>query len=112
MPPFLRDAQGEYSVVYDSPITRTQKSEWAVGAMRSIELAMNIATQMQDPSYLHHFNFDVILPEVAEIQGMPSRWLNSMESVQALREQQAQAQQQQQAIEAAPAAAGMLKALK
>lgn len=112
MPPFLRDAQGEYSVVYDSPITRTQKGEWAAGAMRSIELAMNIATQMQDPSYLNFFNWDKIIPEVAEIQGTPSTWLNSPETVQALREQQAQAQQQQQAIEAAPAAAGMLKALK
>lgn len=112
MPPFLRDAQGEYSVIYDSPITRTQKGEWAAGAMRSIEMAMNIAGQTQDPSYLNYFNWDVIIPEVAEIQGTPSTWLNSAETVQQLRQQQAQAQQQQQAIEAAPAAAGMLKALK
>lgn len=112
MPPFLRDAQGEYSVIYDSPITRTQKGEWAAGAMRSIEMAMNIAGQMQDPSYLHFFNWNIIIPEIAEIQGTPSTWLNSAETVQQLRQQQAQAQQQQQAIEAAPAAAGMLKALK
>lgn len=112
MPPFLRDAQGEYSVIYDSPITRTQKGEWAAGAMRSIEMAMNIAGQMQDPSYLNFFNWSVIIPEIAEIQGTPSTWLNSAETVEQLRQQQAQAQQQQQAIEAAPAAAGMLKALK
>lgn len=112
MPPFLRDAQGEYSVVYDSPITRTQKSEWSAGAMRSIEMAMNIAAQTQDPSPLYYFNWDRIIPEVSEINGTPSTWLNSAEMVAQLKEQRAQAVQQQQQIEAAPAAAGMLKALK
>lgn len=112
MPPFLREAQGEYSVVYDSPITRTQKSEWSAGAMRSIEMAMNIAAQTQDPSPLMYFNWDRIIPEVAEINGTPSTWLNSAEMVAQLKEQRAQAVQQQQQIEAAPAAAGILKALK
>jgi hypothetical protein len=112
MPPFLREAQGEYSVTYDSPISRTQKAEWASGAMRSIEMASNIAAQMQDPSYLFYFNWDEIIPAVSEIQGTPSTWLNSLETVQQMREEQAAARQQQQQVEAAPAAAGMLKALK
>jgi hypothetical protein len=112
MPPFLRDAEGEYSVVYDSPITRTQKSEWASGAMRAIEMALNISNQTQDPSYLFRFNFDKIIPEVAEIQGTPSSWLNDDETVAKMRQAQAQQQQQQQQIDAMPAMAGMLKAQK
>lgn len=112
MPPFLRDAQGEYSVVHDSPITRTQKSEWASGAMRSLELAMNLSNTMQNPEYLNYFNFDVIIPEVAEIQGTPSTWLNSAETVAKLKQAQAQQQAQAQEIEALPAMAGMAKALK
>lgn len=110
MPQFLREAQGEYSVVYDSPITRTQKSEWASGAMRSVEMALNVANTMQDPSYLFYFNFDKIIPEVSEIQGTPSTWLNDAETVAKMKQAQAQQQQQQQEIEAMPAMAGMMKA--
>ncbi len=112
MPQFLREAQGQYSVVYDSPITRTQKSEWASGALRSIEMALNISTQMQDPSYLNFFNFDKIIPEVAEIQGTPSTWLNSAEAVAKMKAAQAQQKEQQQQVEAMPAMAGMMKAAK
>ncbi len=112
MPPFLRDAEGAYSVIYDSPITRTQKSEWASGAMRAVEMAMNVANQTQDPSYLYYFDFSKIIPEVAEIQGTPSTWLNSAETVAKMKQAQAQQQQQQQMVDALPAVAGMAKAMK
>lgn len=110
MPQFLKDAKGEYSVVYDSPITRTQKSEWASGAMRGIEMALNIANTMQDPSYLFNFNFETIIPEVSQIQGMPSTWLNSPEKVAQMKEALQKQRQAQMAIDAAPAAAGLAKA--
>lgn len=112
MPRMLLEAQGEYSIVYDSPITRTQKSEWASGAMRSLEMALNVAAQTQDPSPLFYFNFDVIIPEVAEIQGTPSTWLNSAETVARMKEAQAKQREMMMQIEAAPAAAGMMKAMK
>jgi hypothetical protein len=111
MPQFLRDAEGEYEITYDSPITRTQKAEWVSGAMRSVEMALNVAAQMQDPSKLFYFNWDVIIPEAAEIQGTPSRWMNSQEQVNMMKQAQAQQQQQQQMIDAAPAAAGLAKAM-
>lgn len=112
MPRMLLEAQGDYTIVYDSPISRTQKAEWAAGAMRSVELAVGVATQMQDPSYLFHFNFDEIIPAVSEINGMPSLWLNSAETVARMKEAQAKQRQTQTMIEAAPAMAGMMKAQK
>lgn len=110
MPRLLKEAGGEYAVIYDSPLARTQKSEWVSGAMRSIEMALNVATQMRDPSKLYYFNWDEIIPQAAEIQGTPSSWMNSPERVKQLMAQQQQQQQQQQMIDAAPAAAGIMKA--
>ena len=112
MPRFLRDAQGEYEIVYDSPITRSQKSEWVAGTLRSADYALNLAAQMQDPSYLDYFNWHEIIPQAALIQGTPSTWMNTPEQVAQIRAGRAKQQQVQQTIDAAPAAAGILKAIK
>jgi hypothetical protein len=112
MPPFLREAQGEYEIVYDSPITRTQKAEWAAGAVRTIEVLLNVAQQTQDPSKLFYINFDVAAPAMADIYGTPSTWLNTPEQVAQLKQAMAKQQQVQTAIQAAPAAAGVLKAVQ
>lgn len=111
MPRFLKDAKGDYSVMYDSPITRTQKAEWAAGATRALEVAMQLAQATQDPSALFYFNKDVMIPELAEIYGTPSPWLNSQETVDQMKAEHAQQQQVQTAIQAAPAAAGIAKAM-
>lgn len=110
MPQFLRDAQGQYTVQYDSPITRTQKAEWSAGAMRSIEMALNVAAQMQDPTKLFYFNWDEIIPGVSDINGTPSNWMNSPEKIAQLNAAFAEQQQAQTAIQAAPALAQMNKA--
>jgi hypothetical protein len=112
MPRFLKDAQGEYSIIYDSPITRTQKYEWVAGATRTINQAVEIAAQTQDPSYLDFFKFKEIIPRVAEIQGTPASWMNSEDEIAQIRAARAKQQQMQTAIEAAPAAAGIMKAVK
>ncbi len=112
MPRMLLEAQGEYSIMYDSPITRTQKAEWVAGAMRSVEMALNVANQMQDPSKLDHFNWDIIIPQIAEIQGTPSTWMNSSDRVAQIQAARAKQQQAQMMVDAMPAAAGLMKAAK
>ena len=109
-PMILQEAKGEFKIIYDSPITRTQKSEWAAGAMRTVQQAMEVSVQTQNPSLLDYFNWDIIIPEVADIYGTPSLWLNDPEKIKALREARAEQQEQQQMIEAAPAMAGLAKA--
>ena len=108
-PQVLKEAQGEFEIVYESPLNRTQRAEWAAGAMRTVELALQLATQTQDMSYLDHFNFDVMIPAVSDINGTPSTWLNDKKQIQAVRQARSQQQQQQQMIEAAPAVAGLAK---
>jgi hypothetical protein len=111
MPPELIEAQGEYKIEYDSPLSRAQRAEEAAGLMRTLESALNVVQITQDPSPLDFFNWDVIIPSVADIQGVPVSWLNNLEKVQALRQGRAQQQQAQQAMQAAPGAAAMVKAL-
>lgn len=108
MPEALLEAGGEYRVIYDSPLSKTQRAEEAAGLMRTIEMALNVVNVTQNSEPLDHFNWDVIVPEISDIQGVPSRWMKDPKVVQAMREQRAQAAQEQSLIQAAPGAAAMV----
>jgi hypothetical protein len=108
--PLMREAKGQYKTVYDSPITRTMKAEWAAGAQRTVQTLMELAQATQDPSYLFYIDFDEAAPIIASINGTPASWIRSKDDVAKLKQAHAQQQQQQQAIQAAPAAAGVMKA--
>lgn len=106
----MREAGANFKVVYDSPISRTQKAEWGAGAQRTIELASALAQNLQDPSYMFYINADEALPAIAAINGTPAGWIRSKEEVQALKAQLAKKQQVAAAVQAMPAAAGMMQA--
>ena len=111
LPDLLREAEGEYDVEYSSPLSRAQKAEEAAGYLRTFETAIAHANTTQDLSVMDYFNTDVIYPALAEINAMPASWLNGADAIEALRASRMQQQQTQQMIEAAPAAAGVMKAL-
>ena len=108
--PLMREAKGEYKTVYDSPITRAQKSERAAGAQRTIQTLVEMAQATQDPSYLFYIDMDKAAPEIARINGTPDSWIRDMKEVQGMKAAHAQQMQQQQALQAAPAVAGVMKA--
>lgn len=110
MPPLLREAKGQYEVNYTSPLSRAMRAQEVSGSMRTLENVLTIVNATQDPSPLDRFDFDVIIPQMAEIQGVPESWMASDEKVAAKRQARQQAAQQQQQIQAAPAAAAMMKA--
>jgi hypothetical protein len=110
MPPLLASAKGEYKVTYDSPISRTQKAEWAAGAVRTIEVLLNYAQQAQDPSVLDVIDMDIAGPQIAEIYGTPAPWIRGDEDIARIRQARQKQQQIQTAIQAAPAVAGVMKA--
>jgi len=112
MPDILIEAAGEYDVEYDSPLSRSQRSEEAAGWLRTLEGAIAYANTTQDLSVLDQFNTDEIYRAMAEINAVPESWMNGAEQVEMLRKNRSQQQQQQQMIEAAPAAAGVMKALQ
>ena len=111
MPELLIEAQGEFEVEYDSPLSRSQRAEEASGWLRTLEAAIAYANTTQDLSVLDQFDSDVIYQQLAEINAVPASWMRDPAAIQQLREGRAQQQQQQQLLEAAPAAAGVMKAL-
>lgn len=110
MPPVLKEAKGEYKIIYDSPLSRAQRAEEASGVMRTIEGLMGYVNATQDPSPLDYFNWDTITPELADIQGVPLHWINDKKIVMAKRKGRQQQAQQAAAVQAAPGAAAMVKA--
>ena len=109
MPEALREAQGEYKVEYDSPLSRAQKAEEGAGSMRTIQWAAEIAANAQNPTIFDHFNFDEIIPELADINAMPVRFINDPKTIEAIRQGRQQQAATQQLIDAAPAMASMMK---
>jgi hypothetical protein len=108
MPQALREAGGEYKVVYDSPLSRAQKAEEAAGLMRTVQSALEVVNVTQNPEPLDHFKWDNIIPGISDIQGVPYHWRNSLEEVARIRAGRAKMQQAQMAITAAPGAAAMI----
>jgi len=109
MPEELREAGGTFRIDYESPLFRSQRSEEGSGAMRTIESMLSVINVTQNPEPLDFLDLDVIVNEIAYIQGVPARFMRSAEAVQQIRAGRAQAQQNQEAIQAAPAAAAMMK---
>lgn len=109
-PPMLKDAQGEYELEYDNPLARAQKAESVGGTMRTIQWAGEIAKNTGDMSILDNFDYDAIVPDLADGNAMPARHLASPEMVAQKRQQREEAAQAQMAKDVLPAAAGMMKA--
>lgn len=110
MPPRLKEAKGEFQIVYTSPLALSQRAQEAAGFIRTVETAKEIVNITGDQSYLDVFDFDIALPDIAAIQSTPERWMADAGKMETKRKARAQAQQQQAAIQALPAQAAMLKA--
>lgn len=110
MPPALLEAKGEYRILYDSPLSRAMRAEEASGIMRTVQYTVEIVNITQDPAPLDHFDWDVIVPALAEIHGAPAKWMRDPKVIASMREGRAKQQQMQTAIQAAPGAAAMVKA--
>jgi hypothetical protein len=112
VPAILQDSEAaEYFIEYDSPMSRMQRAEKAAGFMRALDVAANYAKNTGDVTPLDWFDFDQAMPDILDIQGAPTAWTRSLENVQAVRAQRAEQAQTQQMIEAAPAVAGLVKAM-
>lgn len=109
-PQALIEAQGEYRLEYDSPLSRAQRAEEAAGLMRTLETAINVATNAQNPEVLDHFDWDEIVPDLADIQGIPARWLRDQDAIDQIRQGRSQQNRQATAVQAAPGAAALTKA--
>jgi len=110
MPPRLREAKGAYDVVYTSPLSKAMKAQEAAGFFRTIEGVKELMAVSQDQSLLDRFDFNTAIPAIADIQSVPESWMADDKQVAAKQKARADAAQRQEMIQAAPAAAAMMKA--
>lgn len=110
-PAILLDASIEYDVRYDSPLSRAQRAESAAGFMRTVQWAAEWFKVTGDPRVFDWVNIDEAMPAIFEINGAPSSWMNTLNDVKQERARRAEQQQIAQMIEAAPAVAGVAKAM-
>jgi hypothetical protein len=111
MPQALIEARGDYTVQYDSPLSRMARAEEASGFMRVMETLVPVINVTQDASILDRFDFDTIAVELSDIQAVPATWLHSDERLSNIRQSRAQTAAQQQAAAAAPGQAAIIKAM-
>ena len=101
-PPELKEAEGEYDIAYDNPLSRTARAEEAVGFNRMLDVLLPLVGQTGDPSVFDNFNTDEITRQMAHIQAVPPGWMRSPEEVAAMRQQRAEAQRLAQAEQQTP----------
>ncbi len=104
MPEELVRYGGNVDVLDTSPLARAQKAERAIGFDRTLQQILPLAEAK--PELLDRFNDDEILPELADIHGMPANWLYSVEEYAERLKQKQQEQAAMVAAEAAPGIAG------
>lgn len=110
MPDRLKEARGEYQVVYTSPLALSQRAARAAGFMRVVETAKEIVNITQDPSYLDWANFDVALPQIARDQAVVESWINDDSAIAQKRKARAQQKERELQIQALPNQAAMISA--
>jgi len=109
MPPELVEAEGEYEVVYTSPLAKSMYAEEVSGFMRATEMALNIAQATQDNSHLDNFNFDDAIPEISDYMAVPARWMHDKDTVASKRESRNAQAQEAELMKNAPALASAAK---
>jgi len=109
-PKMLAQSRGAYKIIFDSPITRSQKAEWASGAVRAMEIFTNYAQQAQDPAILDYIDMDTAAPLIADIYGVPASWIRTPQDIAKIRGQRSKAQGTQMLLQNGNNLAGMAKA--
>lgn len=99
MPEQLVAAGRNIDIRPDGPLARAQRAEEATGLSRTIEQIVPIA--QVDPEQMLRFKTDEILPDLAEIHGMPSRWLYTADEFAEIRAKRAEQKAQETALAAA-----------
>lgn len=109
MPPELVEAEGEYQIIYTSPLAKGQYAEDVSGYMRLQEMLIGKAQATNDPSPLDWLADDEAIPEIADFMSVRTRWINTSEVVKQKRAERQQQQREEALIKQAPAGAAIAK---
>ena len=109
MPHAVVEAEGRYTVRYDSPLSKMARAEEAAGFVRLVEWMKGYVEITQDPSIFDYINLDEAIPAMADIQSVPAAWMNGPAQIAQKRQARSEQLQQQKMIDAAPAMASVAK---
>jgi hypothetical protein len=84
MPAVLKEAGGLVDVDYTSPLNNAQRAEEGLAIVRTIESATTLA--QVDPTIMFNFDWDAIVRELAEINGVPEKLLRPVAKVLRMKE--------------------------
>ncbi len=98
-----------WSVAFSSPLDRLRRAEEGVGTLRTFETMMAMA--QYDPLVMDLLETDEAIRGLADINGMPARFLRSLDQVADLRQQRTDTETKQAALDAAQQAASIASAL-
>jgi hypothetical protein len=107
MPQKLKDARGQYDIVYTSPMSRQMRSGEVAGFWRTVDQAVNVMNTTQDPSIMDEFNFPEAIRTTAEVNGALPSFMASDEEKKQKAQVRAKQAKAEQAIRAAPAQAAL-----
>lgn len=91
MPPELREAEGEYQITYDNPLTRAARSERSIGFLRTVEAVAPIAAQK--PEVWDEFDMSAAVRGLAADNAVPPSWMKDREERDAEKAEAAQMQE-------------------
>jgi len=110
VPDALKEAKGEYQLVYCSPLAKAMQGQPIAGYMRTVEMAKEVVNVTGDPSLMDRFDFDSALPEIADDQFVPARWMASDDQVATKRKARAAQVERDQQSKELPGKAAIMKA--
>ena len=114
VPPRLREAMKAgkvvHSTIHTSPLSKAAQAQEAAGFMRTVETVKELVAVTQDQSLLDPFNFTEATRGIADIQSVRESWMADDKQIAAKAKNRADAAKRQEMIQAAPAAAAMMKA--
>jgi hypothetical protein len=105
-PAVVFDSDGELDIIYTGPLVRAQRADIAQGVTRWVATLAELGEVT--PDVLDVPNWDAIAKELASLEGVPAKLMNSDIVIKKQRRARQEAQaQQQQALQAQEEGAGM-----
>lgn len=106
-PPELIEARGQYKVVYTNPMNNALHATEVAGFARWYETLAKGAQLSGNPEPLDWVNWDVVAPDLGDKMDVRAAWVNTSDTVKALRDKRNKQMEQQQLVNAAPAIASV-----
>ena len=112
IPDVMKEAGGgRPHAIFTGPLARALNSQGISGFMRSVEMAQQVSNaQGGDPEVFDAFDFDTAIPEIAEMQYAPSRWMASAKQIAQRRQGRAQQAERERQSKELPGRAAIMKA--